>query len=387
MPLANAFVEPSEAARDEPRYPLDALRCSNCGLVQLGVVVSPDAMFRHYHYTTSSSPPMVEHFRGYASEIAERFAPAGTLAVEIGSNDGVLLRPLAERGIRAVGIEPAGNVAAQANAAGLETWNEFFSVDVAERVTAKYGAADVVLANNVLAHIDDLGSVIEALGVLLSERGVFVAEVPYLRDLLEHVEYDTIYHEHLSYFAVGPLHRLFDRGGLELIDVRRVPVHGGSIRVFAARRGRHPRSASVDRAIAEEQGLGLGTAEPYERFAQAVLESRETLRALLLGARSAGRAVAALGATAKGNTLLNYCAIGSGLVGWIADSTPLKHGLLAPGSHIPIRPERTIFEERPDLTLLLAWNYADAIVSRFGAYVAAGGRFIHPIPTARVLEP
>lgn len=387
MPLANALIHPHEAGQDEPRYPLDAVRCTACGLVQLSVVVPPEAMFRHYLYTTSSSRPMVDHFREYAKEIVDRFVPAGGLVIEIGSNDGALLRPLKKRGVRAVGIEPAQNVAAVANAAGLETWSEFFSADVASRIVDRHGPADAVLANNVLAHIDDLGGILEGLEALLSKRGVFVAEVPYLRDLLEHVQYDTIYHEHLSYFAVNPLARLFDRGGLELIDVRRVRVHGGSLRVFAGRRGRHPRNDSVHRMISQEGQLGLATSAPYRRFAAAVLRSRETLCHLLVEARAANKSVAALGASAKGNTLLNYCGIDTTLVRWIADSTPSKQGLLAPGTHIPIRPEGSIAEERPDLTLLLAWNYAEAITRRFREYIAAGGRFIHPIPVARVLEP
>ena len=386
-PLANALVDPRAASSPDVRYPLEAVRCEDCALVQLSVVVDPAVMFRQYLYATSASAPMVGHFRAYADAIVARFAPPGSLAVEIGSNDGVLLAPLLACGVRVVGIEPAANLAAHANAAGLETWNEFFSPNAARRVAARHGRASVVLANNVLAHIDDLAAVMDGLDTLLDERGVFIAEVPYLADLLQHVEYDTIYHEHLSYFAVLPLVRLFDRAGLELFDVQRVSVHGGSLRVFAARPGAYGRRESVDRLTAAELALGLGGPRPYQAFAQGVVRSRESLRSLLRSARAQARRVAALGATAKGNTLLNFCELGSDDISWIADSTPAKQGLLAPGSRIPIRGEFTILEERPDLTLLLAWNYADAIVERFERYTAAGGRFIHPIPVARVLEP
>ena len=384
-PLANALVPPERHGELEPRFPLEVARCVDCGLVQLTVVVRPDILFREYLYASSASPPLAGHFGEYAEEIATRFAPKGSFVVEIGSNDGVLLRPLRARGLRVLGIEPSTNIAALATAAGLETLNEFFGRDVATEAAIAHGRARAILANNVLAHIDDLNDVLQGLDVLLDDQGVFVAEVPYLLDLLDHVEYDTIYHEHLSYFSLAPLQRLFLSGGFELFDVHRLPIHGGSIRIFVARQGTQRPTTALREAVDSERAAGLGESATYARFAERVVASRDALCRMLAELRGQGRSIAALGATAKGNTLLNYCGIGPELVTYVADSTPLKVGRLTPGMHILVRPERTIFDERPDYTLLLAWNYADAILDRFRDYTAAGGRFIHPIPLAHVI--
>jgi len=383
-PLANAFVSPERAAEPEQRFALETLRCARCGLLQLSVVVRPDILFRHYLYASSASAPLLEHFAGLAQEVRDRFARAGSVVVEFGSNDGVLLRALRDRGLRPLGVEPATNLASVANATGLETWNEFFGPDVAQRIAADRGRAAVVLANNVLAHIDDVRAIAAALDALLETDGVFVAEVPYLGDLIAHVEYDTIYHEHLSYFAVHPLTELFASAGLELFDVRRIPIHGGSIRMFVGRAARRPRSADLERLLEDEARTGLLDASTYADFATQVARSRDALREMLGRLRSERRRVAALGATAKGNTLLNYCGIGTELVEFVADTTPFKQGLLTPGMHIPVRPEGALLEERPDYAVMLAWNYADAIVRKHAPYLSAGGHFIHPIPTARV---
>jgi hypothetical protein len=385
MPLANALLTGDQLEHQETRYPLEAVRCLDCGLMQLTVVVEPEVLFGNYLYTTSASTPMIQHFSAYADRIVPRFVPVGAFVVEIGSNDGVLLQALRDRGARPVGVEPAGNLAAHANNEGLETWNEFFSVDLARRMAQTHGLAEAVVANNVLAHVDDLEDMMSGVKALLSKTGVFVAEVPYLVDLLEHVEYDTIYHEHLSYFAIGPLVRLFERAGLELFDVQRQQVHGGSVRVFAGWPRRHERSPRLTDAIKREREAGLAQAGVYEEFARRIRRSRDALRTLVSSLKSEGRVVAALGASAKGNTLLNYCGLTSREVSFVADSTPLKQGLFTPGTRIPIREERVLLEERPYATILLAWNYADAIIPRFASYLSSGGRFIHPIPEARVI--
>jgi novobiocin biosynthesis protein NovU/D-mycarose 3-C-methyltransferase len=384
-PLANAFVAPERPGDPEARFPLEVLRCGSCGLVQLSVVVRPDILFGHYLYATSASAPMVEHFAALAHEIVERFAPPGSLVVEVGSNDGVLLKPLQRGGAKVLGIEPAANLAAQANVDGLETWTEYFATPVALRVVAERGRAKVVIANNALAQIDDLGDVATALDALLDEDGVFVAEVPYLAHLLERVEYDTIYHEHLSYFAVAPLEKLFSGVGLELFDVRHLPTHGGSIRIYVGRPGAHTRTADLAAAQAAERDAHLDDRAAYARFAKRVAASRDALRALLGDLVRSGHRVAGLGATAKSCTLLHYCGIGSETVDFIGDSTPLKQGLLTPGTHIPVRPEAAILDGRVDRVLLLAWNYADAIMRRHADFIARGGRFIHPIPLARLV--
>lgn len=382
-PLANAFVPPARAAEAEARFPLDVVRCDGCGLVQLSVVVAPDVMFSNYLYASSASAPLLAHFDELAEDLATQFAPPDSLVVEIGSNDGVLLRPLAARGLRPLGIEPATNIARIANDAGLETLNEFFSFEVAAAVRETRGPARVVVGNNVLAHIDPLSEIVRAIEHLLDKDGVFVAEVPYLADLIDQVEYDTIYHEHLSYFHLMPLRRLFADAGLELFDVRRLDIHGGSIRLYVTRAGGRRPTRRLEELLTSE--ARFGRVEVFRDFASRVERSREALRSLLERLLREGHTIAALGATAKGNTLLNYCAIGPEQVRFVADSTPLKQGLLTPGTHIPVRAERALYDERPDYALLLAWNYADAIMRRHAGYLANGGRFIHPIPLARVL--
>ena len=385
-PLANALVSPESAAREDPQFPLATVRCTECGLMRLTVVVDQTMLFGHYLYATSASPPMVDHFDGYAASIDSRFAVRGALVVEVGSNDGMLLRSLRDRGVRALGIEPAANLARVANEAGLPTVNAFFNAETGRRVRAEHGKAAAVLANNVLAHIDDLGGVLDGFDALVADDGVIVIEVPYLLDLLDHVEYDTIYHEHLSYFSGEALRRLFERGGFDLFDIERVPVHGGSLRAFAGRRGRRRPHERVEHLLAGERAAGLDSARPFRTFAERVVRSRTELVDMIRGFRQAGDRVAALGATAKGNTLLNYCGLDSEDVEFVADSTPMKQGLLTPGSRIPVRPESALLTERPEHTLLLAWNYAQEILARFGAYTAAGGQFIHPIPVARILR-
>lgn len=384
-PLANAFVAPERISAPEAAYPLAVERCAACGQVQLTVVVRPDVLFANYLYASSASAPLLAHFDAYAAEVAERFAPPGSLVVEVGSNDGVLLRPLRRRGLVALGVEPAANLAAAANAAGVTTVNEFFSEAVARDIRGSRGAANAVVANNVLAHIDDLNDVLRALDVLLTQDGVFIAEVPYLGDLIEQVEYDTVYHEHLSYFSVAPLARLFEIADMELFDVRPLTIHGGSIRIVAGRRGRHALTSELARMRAAEERAGLGDPVTYQRFAERVRASRAALRDLIVHERGRGARVAALGATAKGNTLLNYCGLGPTEVEYVGDSTPLKQGLLTPGMHIPVVAEERLNTDRPECILLLAWNYADAIVPRYRDYVRAGGRFIHPIPLARII--
>jgi SAM-dependent methyltransferase len=382
-PLANAFIRPDRVDAAEARFPLESARCSECSLVQLTVVVDPEVMFRDYVYASSASAPLLAHFDDLAAAVARDFAPPGALVVEFGSNDGLLLRSLGSRGIRALGVEPATKIAARANEEGLETLNEFFDVGLAGRIRDERGPASAVLANNVLAHVDDLTGVVRALDRLLADDGVFIAEVPYLQDLLAHVEYDTIYHEHLSYFHLAPLQRLFTSAGFELFDVLRLPIHGGSIRIHVARKGRRAPTVRLRELLSSEEPLA--TEAPYIEFAAQVRSQRTQLVALLRRLKAEGHRLAGYGATAKGNTMLNYCGIDASVLDYIADTTPYKQGLLTPGTHIPVRPESSIAESRPDAMLLLAWNYADSIVERHRDYLAGGGRFIHPIPVPRLI--
>lgn len=385
MPLANRFIRPEQAAEAEPRYPLEVIRCQECELVQLSVVVDPEILFRDYAYASSASAPVIEHFAALATDLAARFKLRDRLVVEIGSNDGVLLDPLARRGARVLGIEPARGQSTAANARGLETWNEFFDEGVARRVRAERGRAALVIGNNVLAHMSDLSGVARAVGSLLDDDGVFVFEVPYLLDLLDRVEYDTIYHEHLSYFHLAPLKRLFSDAGMAVFHVERLSVHGGSIRVYVGHAGRRSASPQLAAMSATEGHRLLADQRIYRSFAESVVASRVALNDLLADRIAAGWRIAGYGASAKGNTLLNYCAIGPDVLEYVADTTPYKQGLLTPGTRIPVVPERRSVEDPPDALLLLAWNYADSIVERKRDYIARGGRFIHPIPLARLI--
>jgi novobiocin biosynthesis protein NovU/D-mycarose 3-C-methyltransferase len=385
-PLANSFVQPSRATDAEDRYPLAVARCGECGLVQLTVVVDPEIMFRDYLYESSASTPLLTHFDVLAEVVARDFVAPGALVVEFGSNDGLLLRSLKRRGLRSLGVEPARNLAQRANAEGLETLSEFFAPDTAAQIRRSHGPAAAVIGNNVLAHIDDLAGVTSALDLLLAPDGVFIAEVPYLVDLLARVEYDTIYHEHLSYFHLTPLRRLFDAAGLELFDVVPLPIHGGSIRIHVARRGRRAQSRTLLEMLAAEERAGLRGAAPFHGFAASVKAHRAALVDLLGMMKKDGKHLAGYGATAKGNTMLNYCDIDARTLDFIADTTSYKQGLLTPGTHIPVVPESAIAERRPDALLLLAWNYADSIVARHSQFLSRGGRFIHPIPMPRVIS-
>lgn len=383
-PLANAFVGPLDLERSEPTYPLDVLRCESCGLAQLGAVVESERLFATYAYATSASAPMVRHFEEYAAQAVSQFGLRGRLVVEIGSNDGALLRPMLANGARAVGVEPAENLAAAANDSGLETFHGFLGPAVASEIIDAHGRAGAVVANNVLAHIDDLRAAMRTVDALLDTDGVLIAEFPYLADLIADVEYDTIYHEHLSYLALEPMARVLEQAGLELFDVQRQAVHGGSIRIFAGRKERRQPTGRL-RELQSLERSTLGTRSAFADFALRVAASREALRRLLDENLERGKRVAGLGATAKSTTLLNYCDVGTERIAWIADSTPAKQGLLTPGKRIPIVPEARLTEERPDLVVLLAWNYADAILRRSADLLAAGVRFVHPIPEARLI--
>lgn len=351
QPLANSFIAPDAVGRPEPRYPLELARCTSCGHVQLSVTVPPEIMFRNYLYVSGTSDTIPAHFAAYAKDVAERFVPKGGLVVEIGSNDGTLLRAFDRESVRVLGVEPARNIAAMANAAGIPTLDEFFGEAIARQIAAKHGRASAIIGNNVVAHIDDLHGLMNGVTTLLEERGVFVAEFPYLVDLVEKSAYDTIYHEHLSYFSVASVVDLAARHRMKVVDVRRVGVHGGSIRVFIIHDGEP--SPEVKKLLALEEAMRLRDGRPLDSFVEAVHRQREGL-VRLVGEIRSSRRVAGYGAPAKGNTLLNYCEIDRSVLDFIVDRSPLKHGLLTPGTHIPVeRPERLMASEVRD-TLLLA---------------------------------
>lgn len=384
-PLANDFLTAGQLDEVELRYPLDVYFCSNCCLVQLSDVVRPEVMFKEYAYMTGASKPMHVHFSGLAEDAARNFKIGKDgLVVDIGSNDGTLLQCFSKFGPRVLGIEPASNIARLAVAKGVPTVNEFFDENCAVNVRKKYGSADVITATNVFAHVDNLDSLLRGIGHLLSDNGVFIIEVPYVLNLLNSIEFDTIYHEHLSYFAVHPLVHLFRKFGMEVVDVKQLSVHGGSIRVFVQKAPKQQSQNVID-MLSMERKVKLDSVETYTKFAENVASFREKLVKLLKTLKDDGARITGYGATAKENTLLNYCKIGTDILDYISDTTPLKQGRYTPGMHIPIVPEEKFHEEPPDYALLLAWNYASEILKKESKYRQEGGKFILPFPEPKVI--
>jgi len=391
MPLANALVRPEHRDRPDARFPLDVVRCRACGLLQLACSVSPEVLFREYVYFSSYSETFLQHVEHLVSEIcAARALGNDSLVVEIASNDGYLLQYYKQRGVRVLGVEPAENIARVArDTRAIPTLAEFFGPELAGRLVQEGVRADVVHAHNVIAHVPDLLDVLRGIRDLLKLDGIVVIEVPYVLDMVDKLEFDTIYHEHLCYFSLSALRHAFDRAGLEVADVRRVPIHGGSIRVFGRRKDAVSApdidgQRRVGDMLAAEQHWGILENAPYRRFAEGVVSIRESLRALLSRLKAEGNSIAAYGAAAKGAVLMNYCGIGHEFVDFVVDRSAAKHGLLTPGTRLMIYPPERLLEVRPDYVLLLAWNLADEVMAQQAGYRRAGGKFIIPVPTVRV---
>ena len=385
IPLANSFLPPDQLGVTEPYYPLDVCFCSNCGLVQLAQVIAPEVLFKDYAYLTGTSEPMKAHFAKLAESTIQRFSlTKGDLVLDIGSNDGTLLGNFQRCGMRVLGIEPATNVAKLASLRGVETWDDFFDESLARRICSDKGQPRAILATNVLAHVADLEGFLRGVNHLLANDGVFVIEVPYLVDMLSRVEFDTIYHEHLRYFAVRPLIALFNKFGMSIVDVERVSVHGGSLRVYGQKFIRSLPS-SVAELLSSETEAKVDSLETYQKFAQDVRRLKKDLLSLLKALKNEGAKIAGYGAPAKGNILLNYCKIGTDILDYITDTTPFKQGRYTPGMHIPVFPESRFHEFPPDYALLLAWNYAGSILQKESEYRRKGGKFILPIPEPKVI--
>lgn len=386
MPIANGFLDPSDLA-DEYFFELAPAFCERCGMVQLIEQPEPGRMFHaHYAFHSGTSRAMQAHFSAFARSVIDRPLRGRTnpFVVELGSNDGIMLRHFKSHGIRHLGVEPSINVADVARAQGIDTLSAFFNRALAERIVAEHGHADAVLAANVMCHIADLPDVGAGIAQLIKPDGVFIFEDPYLGAMIEKTSYDQIYDEHVFMFSVTSVAAAFAPHGLALVDVEEQPTHGGSMRYVLAPAGSRAVSPSVERWRARETAQGLRRPETYEAFARNCERSRAVLMRLLNALREDGRRVVGYGATSKSTTVTNYCGITPGHVAFIADTTPIKQGKLSPGAHIPVRPAEAFAKPYPDCALLFAWNHEAEIRDKERAFTAGGGRFITYVPDVRI---
>ncbi len=383
LPLSNSYVQPDLLGEPETFYPLVAHVCGRCFLVQVAPAESPEHIFSSYAYFSSYSDAWLAHALAYSVAMRDLLSLGPhSLVVEVGSNDGYLLQHFVEAGIPALGIDPAENVAAVARAKGVETWTAFFGSETAEKVATR---ADLLVANNVLAHVPDIHDFVEGLRVALAPHGTITVEFPHLLQLMRHSQFDTIYHEHYSYLSLLTVQQIFATHALTVVDVEELPTHGGSLRVHARHAGDVTASPSVARVLQDERGHGLDTLEPYRRFADGMQERKRSLMQLLLDARADGKRVAAYGAPAKASTLLNYCGARADLIDYAVDRSPHKQGLFLPGTRIPIFGPERLAQTRPDYVLVLPWNLRDEILGQLTHVRDWGGRFVIPGPQAEVV--
>jgi SAM-dependent methyltransferase len=385
-PPANELVTKDALDRPQPPIPLTLLLCSTCGHVQLAEIVHPARLFGHYVYVSGTSPVFVAHFRRYAEDVVQRFGlGASSFAVDIGSNDGTLLKEIKGAGVGAVlGVDPAVEIAEAANRSGVPTIAGFFDTALSRQIRAQRRPADLVTANNVFAHAEDLAAFARSVRDLLADEGAFVFEVSYLVDVVQKLVFDTIYHEHTSYHLVGPLVSFFDRLGLRLFDAQRVDSHGGSLRCFVARKAASQATTSrVGEFVRLEAELGLGSPGVYARFKERIVARGAELRRRLSEIRAQGQGIGGFGAPAKLTTLMHEFGIGRETIDFIVDDSPWKQGLFTPGAHIPIVPSSALYDRNPAFCVVFAWNFADSIVGKHAAYTKQGGHFIVPLPELR----
>jgi SAM-dependent methyltransferase len=387
QPASNAFIETQAAFQHEKRYPLRAKVCETCKLVQVDYDVAPQELFGNYVYFSSYSDDWLAHAKAYCEMARRRFGlDSSSLVVELASNDGYLLKNFLTMGIPVLGIDPSATVAAAAAKIGVPTVVEFFGQELARDLVRQRSRADLIIGNNVLAHVPQLNDFVAGMALLLRPNGNVTIEFPHLLELIEHVEFDTIYHEHFSYFSVHAIEQVFARHGLRLYDVERLPTHGGSLRIVAAHAARAELedSAALREVRAREAAAGLTDLATYAKFSIRVEQCRDSLLAFLAAAKREGKRVAAYGAAAKGNTLLNFCGVGPEEVAFVADRNPHKQKKFLPGTHIPVVSPEELMQAKPDYVLILPWNLRDEIRLQLKGIEAWGGRFVTPVPLARI---
>lgn len=384
--LANRFLRAASLNEPEPTYPLRVAFCHGCAHVQLTEAVPPDAMFRDYLYISSGSDTLVAHLEDLSRLLASRYAlGSADLVIDIGCNDGTLLNSFRQLGVKPLGIDPAENFAAFTQSSGIARYADYFTSQTAARIVEKWGNASVIVATNTFPHIQDLHDFVEGIRIALAPGGVFVIEAHYLADLLDQTAFDTIYHEHVSYWALAPMAVLFEQHGMEIVDVERLTVHHGQLRTFVQRKGEGTTLPSVTRIREAERVRLMDRVQTYRDFASKALRIRDDLRSTIHGLRAAGRRVAAYGASAKGNTLLSFAELGPEAIEYVVDRSPLKQGLFTPGTHIPVVAPERLREGHPDYLLLLAWNFVDEILRQQEEFRRRQGRFIIPVPTLTIV--
>jgi SAM-dependent methyltransferase len=389
--LAGAFVSAEQFA-EEQRFPMRLYFCESCYAVQLVDVVDAKILFKNnsYFYFSSAIPTLVEHFRDYATEVTARFLePASATVIEIGCNDGILLKPLADQGIRrVVGVDPATNIVQTINDSRINIVNDFFSESTADKIAESYGKADLIVANNVYAHISDIRGLTQGIDNILKDDGVFVFEVHYLEKVLRGLQYDMIYHEHLYYYSLIALINHFERFGMVIFDVKAIPIHAGSMRYYVCKKGsKYAQNISqrVNLLKQSELKMGLDRRETFTNFAANIALRKERLMDLLERIRAKGKTIAGYGASGRANTIIQYCGINHNHLEYMIDDAPAKAGFYTPGSHFLIHPSSVLkSESRPDYLLVLAWSYFNEIAERCGDFLAGGGRLIQPLPEVRI---
>ena len=386
-PPSDNFLSESQLVKSEKTYPLNLLLCQNCGLVQLGYVVPSDLMYNsEYPYETSMNKSGVEHFIQAANSIYNKLElNQNSFVIDIGSNVGILLSGFQQKGVKVLGVEPSSNIAKKAINVGIDTLSDFFSITLSKKILNSHGKANVITGTNVFAHIDDLDDFVSSVQILLDKDGTLVIEAPYLKNMIDNIEYDTIYHEHLSYLSLTPMVKFFQTKNMDIFDVEFYPIHGGSLRYFICNKDQKEISDNVKKLMKSEFDYKLHSIENLKKFSKSVEKQKSELIKLLCDLQKNGKKIVGLSAPAKGNTLLNYCNIGTSFLDYITEKSTLKIGKYTPGTHIKILSDDFLEEDKPDYALILAWNFASDIMKNNSKFIKQGGKFIIPIPSPKII--